>query len=330
MKVGTLTYATDQGLSYLVRDFYTHGIVTDVLIVRHGRRETHEDWYPRSTVIASLKGQVGDMRDFCTSMDAMLFFETPFRWRLVEHCRRAGVRTVLMVMHECSAEKLDETPDVILCPSMLDHRCFPNGVYMPVPVEVPWRLRTHAKVFVHNAGNGGILGRNGTRELYEALQYVKNPIKLIFRAQEQIDGLPKTPDCCIENVLIDYRFGTQPKETLWDEGDVFVFPEKFNGLSLPLQEARAAGMLVMTTNRFPNNEWLPNDPLIPMNGTHRYRIGTRFREFDVARVDPKSIAQRMDDWYGQDISAYSAQGRVWAETRSWEVLKPKYLDVLCA
>ena len=40
---------------------------------------------------------------------------------------------------------------------------------------------------------------------------------------------------------------------------MFVFPEKFNGLSLPLQEARAAGMLVLATDRFPMNTWLPRE-----------------------------------------------------------------------
>jgi len=122
--------------------------------------------------------------------------------------------------------------------------------------------------------------------------------------------------------------GTLPYDELWNTGDVFVFPEKFNGLSLALQEARAAGMLVMGTHRYPMTTWLPNEALIPVLGTHRACVSGKCIEFDEAVVDPEDIAAMMDKWYDQDISSQSLAGKHWAEDMSWESLGPQYLEYI--
>ena len=184
-----------------------------------------------------------------------------------------------------------------------------------VPTDVKWFLRKTANVFVFNAGNGGLGGRNGTKELLEAMKYVKSPIKLIVRSQKPIDEY-KDP-------RIEYRIGTF--DDIWSEGDVFVFPEKFNGLSLPLQEAFASGMLVMCGNRFPMNTWLPTEPLIPVSGYKKEKVAVTF---DSAIIRPQDIARTIDAWYNKDISKYSEQGRVFNINNSWKIWKEKYINLM--
>ena len=176
-------------------------------------------------------------------------------------------------------------------------------------------MRKTANVFVFNAGNGGLGGRNGTKELLEAMKYVKSPIKLIVRSQKPIDEY-KDP-------RIEYRIGTF--DDIWSEGDVFVFPEKFNGLSLPLQEAFASGMLVMCGNRFPMNTWLPTEPLIPVSGYKKEKVAVTF---DSAIIRPQDIAKCIDCWYDKDISKYSEQGRVFNINNSWKIWKEKYINLM--
>lgn len=354
MKVGSLVYATDQGLGILARAFHTHGVVTHPMVIRHGRHPTHDGWYPGAPQVTDLRrrAQRQLMREFCLSCDVMLFFETPFDFELIPHCRRAGVKTALMPMYECGHQQLrspDYKPDLFINPSLLDQQYYPEGVHLPVPVEVPWRRRERAEVFVHNAGHGGLKGRNGTAEVMEAMEHIRSPAKILIRSQ---DTLYRTANyrqhAQLTNPLtrrgqkIDYddenaprrekmcemRVGTAPYESLWDEGQVFLFPEAFNGLSLPLQEARAAGMLVMAGDRFPMNTWLPREPLIPVAGTTRERVGPPYNEYDRAVYDPAAIAAKVDEWYGRDISAYSEAGREWAEEHSWERLGPRYREVL--
>lgn len=361
MRVGTLAYATEQGLGYLARSFVDVGIVTDVVVVDHPSHATHNDWYHDAEHVPcrALLTNLPAVKKLLDRIDVFLAFETPFDWGIFRRCREMGKKSYLLCMHECSPVTFPCQPDVLLCPSLLDLQEFsglvsappfyrideykrPTCYFTPVPIsaDVQWRQRYRAEVFIHNAGWGSFRDRNGTQALLDAWKYVKSPANLILRSQKPID--PKM----IVNLRgvdhgfgviertggrIDLRIGTLPRERMCgadSEGDVFIFPERFNGLSLPLQEARAAGMLVMAGNRFPMNTWLPRDPLIPTSGTIRARIGPPYREFDEAQYDPKMIAEKIDEVYRTDISEYSRQGREWAESMSWYALKPKYLEVL--
>lgn len=341
MKVGSLVYSTAQGLGYLGKALYDAGVITDVLVIAHGRHKD-EGWYPDSERIGNLRDpkQVRKIRTFCESMDIMLFLETPFDWGAMAVSRKS----VLMTMYECTHEKLPAVPDAFLCPSKLDYRVFagryPDKLatghlrFLPVGVDVPWKLRTEAKVFVHNSGHGGLKGRNGTKEVLEAWQYVKSDARLIVRSQSHLGIIPRH---ILKDSRVDLIHGSQEYTTLYDDGDVFLFPECFNGLSLPLQEARAAGMLVMCGDRFPMNGWLPTrhgvggtwlQPLIPVSSVTSDRIGPPYIAFDRSHFDPKQIAAKVDEWYGKDISEYSRSGREWAETMSWKVLAPLYREML--
>lgn len=328
MKCGALVYATDQGLGVLAKSFYDHGIVTDAFIINHAHWPTHADWYPNAKRADArhLNRHSSAIKAFCREMDVMLFFEMPFDWSLIPYCRENKVKTILMPMYECEPRHMPHLPDLMLCPSQLDLQWAESlpgctAQYLPVPVDVPWRLRTRAEVYVHNAGHGGLKGRNGTGTVIDAMRYVKSPIKLILRSQGPLQW-------DVTGANIDVRVGTIPWDQLYDEGDVFVFPERFNGLSLPLQEARAAGMLVIATDRFPINTWLPAGGLVKPSGTLRSCVSPRCVEYDDAIVDPRDLAARMDEWYGRDLITYSLDGRAWADSMSWEVLKPQYLKVL--
>ena len=322
MRVGCINYATEQGLGILARSFYRAGVVTDFMIVQHSR-PTHPEWYPEGTPVVDVRRDQGRMRDFCRGLDALLILETPFDWGLVEYCRHIGVRTVLMPMYECMPRRLPARPDEIVNPSLLDQRYYPDGVFLPVPVDsdlVPYRRRERAEVFVHNAGHGGLKGRNGTAEVLEAVQHLKSMARILIRTQDPLGG--------VQTGRIEVRSGTIPYDLLWTEGDVFLFPEKFNGLSLPLQEARASGMLVMCGDRFPMNTWLPRGPLIPLKGYRSESVSPRCNLFEEAIIEPRAIAARIDEWYGRDISAYSESAVEWRNEMSWERLRPRYMEVI--
>lgn len=327
MKVGSICYATSRGLGHLCRDFYQHGVVTDVMVVRHSSVPTETSWYPKAKMLTNLRDprQLEEAQRFCSAHEAMLFFETPFLWELFDHCKAAGVRTYLMTMYECTP-KMSPRPHKYLCPSLLDLKYFPSGVFLPIPVEYPWRLRERAEHFVHNGGYLGLRGREGTDLLVEAIAYVKSPAKFTIRCQERLR--PELERKLAKDKRVEYRPEQVPYHDLYATGDVCVAPQRFNGCSLPLQEARAAGLGVMCSNRFPMNTWLPLELLIPVTGYMKASIGGAYLEFDEAQIDPKDVAATIDKWYGQDLTAISKSGRVWAEEHSWSALKPKYLEVL--
>lgn len=331
MKVGTFCFATSRGLGHLAREFYDHGVITDPLIVLHDAVPNHVEWYAPSTPKTRIEKQDRQLfRDFVADKDAMLFFETPFDWSILEHCRRIGVRTYIVTMHECTPDPPPDRPTRWIHPSLLDVELFADhgpGVFLMLPVEYPWKLRTTARHFVHNGGYLGHHGREGTREIFEAMGYVKaTDIQVTVRMQERVE------DRYFDMVAGDPRFrwmkGDFPHEQLYAEGDVAVIPQKYNGCSVPIQEALASGMVVMTTNRFPTNSYVPAEPLIPKSGTIKTRIARHLMEFEEAVLDPKVIAATIDKWAGEDIGRFSETGRRAARWFSWEYLKPQWMEVL--
>lgn len=306
MSKGIVCLATEQGLGRQAKSFIDNGLVQEVFCYPHSTYTNHYEWYPNR----------------CKTYDEMLdkvsevwFLETPFNWDFVLKARGRGIKTVLFLMYECS--RLPLIPDVLVGGSIMERIHFGDNVKVvnvPAPREIKWRLREKAQVFVHNAGHGGIGGRNGTKELLEAMQYVKSPIKLIIRTQNL--------DFKSDDPRVDIRHGDFPYDTLFDEGDVFIYPDKFGGSCLPIQEAHSAGMMIMTSNRIPLNTWLPKEPLIPIKGYKKDKITEK--TFDSAIVDPKDIANTIDSWYNKDITEFSLAGKKWAEENSWEKLKPIY------
>ena len=87
-------------------------------------------------------------------------------------------------------------------------------------------------------------------------------------------------------------------------------------------------MLVMTSDRFPMNTWLPREPLIPVEKYTVASISGAYKEFQEATVRPEDIAAKIDQVYDMDITEYSRSGKAWAEENSWELLKPRWVEAL--
>ncbi len=167
-------------------------------------------------------------------------------------------------------------------------------------------------------------------ELLKAMPHVKSPIHLTVRSQNPagLESMIKQVPGIRNDTRIQFIGFDSPYETLFDGFDVYVAPEKFNGLSLPLQEACAAGLLVMATNRFPMNNWLPTDPMIPVKATQKAQVMGGHNWFEESTVDPLDIARTIDNWYGKDITQYSEDGMNYANRNSWDILKPKFLAAI--
>lgn len=329
MRVGTVCYCTEQGLGRLAKDYYDAGVITDVLLIPHPSYENHPDWYPPGTPTVRGKSIHGPAVDaFLKQLDVILFFETPFDWSLPTRCQEKGIKTVLMPMYEWFPQNpaFRRSISLFLCPSLLDLKYFPEGVFVPVPVDPSrWKLRSRAVRFLHNAGHIGHRNHKGTEELIKAIPYLRPDVRLTIRSQsDRIYSLLKGN---MGFNQLDVYVGELPYGTLFDDYDVYVAPEKFNGLSLPLQEAYAAGLPVITTDRFPMNTWLPNGFLVKPSSTVQAQLHGNL-PFEESVVDPVAIAEKINHWHRQSIVGHSQVAREWAEAHSWEALKPRILEAL--
>lgn len=247
----------------------------------------------------------------------LIIMETPFQ-KLLERCKEAGIKTILQVNYEFLPEKLRVEPNLYWCSTSKNYEAVKsNKVLLPFPVDtskIPFRLREKANVFVHNAGTLGMGGANGTQELLDAIPLVKSDVKFLIRSQLPIK---------ISNRRVDLRIGSVPNYwEMWNEGDVFVQPHKFRAMSLPIQEAMASGMPVLTTNIKPFNEMCHFT--FPFKEVRREMIS---RMVDYHTLDPKEIAKAIDDMAGKDISKESKEARAWATKNNWQSLTNKFIEI---
>ena len=335
LRVGTICYATRQGIGWIPKRYYDAGVITDVVILHHHARHNHLDWYPEGTPVVAIRpfDKHECIHKLLEAVDVMLFIETPFDWDMLRLCRQYNVKSVIMPMYECTPRNLPDKPDMWLNPSLLDQDIF-GGPFVPVPVpdvyRERWSLKTHAKRFLHNGGHLGLRGHKGTLEILQAMRYVTSPIELKVTSQDKpgLDRIRESVPDANNDSRITFSTDDVPYEELYDGYDVFIMAEKYNGLSLPLAEARATGMVVITTDRYPINTWLPKEHLIPVDNYQRACVSRAYREYDEAIVNPEYVGRKIDWMYGQNIESYSHQSRTWAELNSWRVLKPQIMEAL--
>jgi glycosyltransferase involved in cell wall biosynthesis len=125
------------------------------------------------------------------------------------------------------------------------------------------------------------------------------------------------------DVRTTYQGAVPGVEQLYGLGDVFLLPQKFRATSLPIQEAMAAGMPVLTTDMPPFNEFCQF--LIPSRGVSSLRGQFMKRDVLSHQVEPQAIANAIDHLAGQDISEASRAARRYAESIGWQVLAPRWL-----
>ena len=327
-------YSTEQGLGYLAKSFYDAGVVQEATLVSHRCRQSHPEWYGSNAIQLRKFPIVGNpgVDGVLERVDLMLFFETAFDWSFLDVCKNHGVKTVCMPMHEWFPRDKMDAFNGYLCPSVLDVDMFPEGSPLFVPPVDPttWNLRKRARRFLHNAGNVGSNWHKGTLEVLRAVRHLKSDLTLTVRSQDtkELDKVLAESPGVEDDPRVTIQRGSVPYDQLFEGYDALVSPEKYNGLSLPLQEARAAGLLVITTDRYPTNTWLPHGPMIPPVKQFQSAIGPGYLPFLRSEVDPKTVAKVMDDWYDADVEEYSLSGKAWAEDNSWATQKTRCLELL--
>jgi glycosyltransferase involved in cell wall biosynthesis len=182
-------------------------------------------------------------------------------------------------------------------------------------------------------GHAGSSDRNNTSKVIAAWQYVTTPARLVLRSQHELP--PLSDDSRIGVV----RGSPANYWELWNDGlgDVYLHPHRWEGCGLPIYEALASGMPVMTTRWWPfvtelriagnpqseisnpkfKTGWLPpSSQSLAIEVTAR-RPWTVFRRVTSHETTPRAIAQAVDRAYGSDLTSASRESRDWAEAHSW-------------
>lgn len=354
MKLGLIACSSNTGLGLQTKAFYDHlkpdrTLVVDISEFNHTAQ--HPDWYPDGTFV---KGFPMDwnIQKFVDGLDVILIAESAYNDYVYDYARYKGVRTVNQHNYEFFswlALPISD-PDGFISPSKWhyedvqkycdEHARAHTYLHFPVDREAfPYHPISEAKVFVHNAGRPAIFDRNGTFSVIEASKHVKSDVKIRIHFQGE-QGLAHQRSNAIhdyyeyaedhgdmDKLILETSEYDHPSD-IYNEGDVLLYPRRYGGNSLVLNEALSWGMPVIMTDISPNNELLPPEWLVP--AFHKDTFTPR-TQIDVYEADVHALAERIDWFASLDKTAMlgeSAKADSIAEDISWGTMHPRYTDFL--
>lgn len=336
MKVGLIARGEDRGLGIMTWEVYRNlqpdrTILVDMGALARGFR-THRSRFPDAQVADFSPGhlQEDQVRSWLRGLDVVYSAETFYDWRLVEWARAEGVRTVLHVMPEFYRHGREALPhpDAVWAPTtwMLD-TLPPDTPVVPVPVATDRfqpRVRGEAGVFLHVAGHRAAADRAGTVTLLRALRFVTAPMEVLMVTQDV-----RLPQSTVKR-CVTLRTATRQRGDYWatyDRGDVLVSPRRYGGLSLPHNEAAAAGLALVLPDVDPNpTTWPGRYVKARADGA----LDTPAGSVVVHTTDPAELARTLDHLatHPEVVADLSAASICWAAEHSWEALAGTYLTRL--
>ena len=324
MKIGLLGARLDNGgLGIQTHEWYKHVRPNSVFAVRCGTLPQYGDRYygDAFSVCTVNDGHfIPDavLREWMRGLDVVVAFETPYNPNAFNIARELGVKSVLVVNWEYFTPS--HNPDLFVVPTAWHLSDMPaNTRLIETGTAVEFRKRDKCETFLVNAGNcQAFQDRNGFAVFLRALPMVRDDARFVVKVQDS--GIPRVTDPRVEWLAGDWENFAE----VYELGDVFVMCRHYGGLSLPMQEAMAAGLPVVGAARDPENAW-PLIRRVPV--THRTPCTTR-TAFDIEEHRAEDLAAAMNALVGQNIAAESLATRAYADAHwSWARIEREWREV---
>jgi len=325
-RLGMILRADHGGLARISQDFYKYIKPDKSIIIDVGHDPINLEAFPginpeivRYSVDPCLPNEL--LESWMEDLDVIVTFETPYNWALFDMARKRGIRTIMMVDYEYLDNPLPGRADVLWMPvnwHMTDiHREEGSATFIPMPIDrdrFVYRERTEAKTFVSVLGHPHLIeDRGGVKALLAAIPLVKNQdVRFILRSIQEI------PQITDPRVTVDVSCKDNPEDN-WTEGDIFLHPRRYAGMSLPMNEALACGLPVLMTDMIPQNTILPPHWLFAPRSVKPFKLR---RTVEIAEQSPKIIAATIDNWAGRDIRVESQLANRMADAISWKRMLP--------
>lgn len=337
MKIGLLARCDRRGIAYQTHEFWSHMKPHRTLVIRMNNPLHPEDisMYPGKGVafIDVQPDRVMDeriVRRFLHEIDVLFAVETLMDWRVAVWAKEMGVRTVVQGNPEFADHHHSPGrphPDLWLWPTDWMIKDLPKGEILPVPApdQRPLAADPSAEPLkvLHVAGLAATGDRNGTVDFMNALARVTQPVHVTVVGQDH--WLPEANPSRNITLTLNAK-GVEDRWDLYRDQHVVVLPRRYGGLSLPSNEACAAGLAIIHPDCSPNEHW-PGFKL-PARRARLHRAP--FGAIQTHSTDPVYIARAIDQLSKnrEMLGRLQSESRAWAFRNSWTALKPRYLEVL--
>lgn len=332
-RIGIVGYNTDSGIGSLIRDYKRHLPIDTHWCVRHARHDRESKDVDSKCVFEDLSKGITKSK-WVDSLTQLIVVEVPIVPGILERANQRGIPIHCVVNADWFNPKQSFWrlfTGWFICPNWLSvERVKAAGItkiaYIPCCVDhndFPFIKRTKAETFLFNNGWGGYDGRKGWRVVLGA--FSQGGIPLLVHTQTPLDAGVVQP----QGVVVHTR-NFHSRSFIYDKGDIYVAPTKWEGHGLHIVEAMMSGLPVLTTNGDPMREYVgpvSKDLLIPVEppaDIFRGKMSARAYSVSVA-----ALRERVDFWHHKDIAALSEAARARAfAVHSWEVNTPRFLEVL--
>lgn len=330
MKIGIIAYRNNSGLGNLAKNLYENLEMDSWYIINHSLKGINTDNLTNFS-IAPNDFNIKHFEKYLDTYtpDVMVIIETPFNWEYLPLLKKRGIKVVYIPMIDCvrfDEIKYKDCVDTWIMLNKLGHslalaaRGINNIYQLNYAVDTNYfefKERT-GTTFVHNAGyyeliKGQADAHKGTDLVIDVFACLPQ-YKLLLRSMTNVPFFTPFNKTFVSDI-----------RDLYKDGDIYLAPSRWEGLGLPLYEAMASGMVLMTTNAPPMSEFSIDDfckiNCTPFSIPHGTGVGYN--------VNINDFIFKIYNIVNQDIPAISRKNRkIIEEHYSWDVLKSKYLEVM--
>lgn len=273
MNIGIVTTWFERGAAYVSRAYAeTLSKAHQVFIYARGGESFGKNdpkWDSPNVKWATLGSFEIDEDDFKkwiqqNNIQLILFNEQEHWWPPILWAHEAGVKTVGYIDYYTKRMlHWFDVFDALWCNTKRHYSVFnwhSGAAYIPWGTNInlfhPLDREPNTNlVFFHSAGMGGYNFRKGTDILVRSFQNVKGPAELIIHSQVPVEFFGSEIDRLIaSDKRIKFIHQTVTAPGLYHLGDVYVYPNRLDGLALSVTEALACGLPVICTDSAPCNE----------------------------------------------------------------------------
>jgi len=336
-RYGVIGYGNASGIGNLIYSF-KEMLFPEMtqLVVSHPVKDVVKYYYPcKGDEFINLKNLDVDIFEKwveSTGIKLVLLIEYPYNWEFLPRLRRMGVKVVMIPMLDCFplyAYKCIDHIDFWIAPTDVAFNYlkeqFDNVCKLPPPINVDrfsFKKRGFGTgVFLHNGGYGGGGSRKSTRLVCEAFKEVVK----IYKSSRLLVNLQTNLNCgkLCDRIELKVRNVKNP-ESLYEEGDVFVYPSRKEGIGLEIFEAMSEGFVVITTNHPPMNEMISCKKFL-------VNVALKAKNYPLhGMVSPnlQDLVEKMKYTVGKNLVSSSERNREYIEKLcSYDVLRPLYIEV---
>jgi len=344
-RLGIIAYSNNSGLGVIAANFRKWLPLDSQFVIRHPIKGTYDIDIPHTFGdIEATIDQLNEYLDICKP-EVVIVVETPFNFDFFKIMHERGIKVVLIPMIDSiSYEKFlsyEKYIDLVINFTKVGQKIYEerwpgdgiNGIHLPYPIDTEYFCPLDVKAgytFAHSEGWGGSGHRKGTDLIYTAYQQLQHIVKEkptmwmhgqpgeVRHSHLQQKGMTSVQQKDLSNAIDLYR-----------QGSIYVCPSRREGLGLPILEAMACGLPVITTDAAPMNEWFPKD--YPLLVKVRNQSDLPYGDVPMYTPDALDLMKKMEFAYkNPDLMGQIGKTNriIIQENFSWDALRDKYLEIL--